>query len=74
MGRFSSVGLPSAALQFRESAHFKEINNKYSQMMAFEMAKEVDAIYTEIKSLSRREALMKYAHPSYTYQPMKNID
>ena len=68
------MGLPSSALNFRESAHYKEINNQYSKMMAGEMAKEVDAIYTEIKGLSRREALMRFAHPSYTYQPMKNID
>ena len=42
--------------------------------MALEMANEVQKINSELKGLNRKDALMKYAHPSYTYQPMKNID
>ena len=67
------MSLPGGALNSRESAHFKDISEQYTKMMFMELNKKALEIKSELKNLPREERLMKYAHPTYKYVPLKNV-
>jgi len=67
------LAIPANALQVRESAHYKDINHKYNKLMTKAVLDKLKSVTDIIEKQSREEQLMKYAHPSYKYVPMKNI-
>lgn len=72
--RFMMLKLPFNTLKHRKSAHYVEINKRYSFLMGEEFQKKYQEIAEERKLLKRIERLTKYARPGYKYEEPANLD
>ncbi len=62
--------MPVNSLEQRQSAHFQEINYRYSLLMKKHFQRKYNKVAEERKQLDTRERLTKYADPSYQYVEM----
>ena len=65
-----NLSMPTNSLEQRQSAHFQEINYRYSLLMKREFIKQYEKIAEARKQLNTKERLTKYADPSYEYVEM----
>ena len=65
-----SLLMPTNSLEQRQSAHFQEINYRYSLLMKKQFKRMYDKVAEERKQLDNKERLTKYAEPSYQYIEM----
>ncbi len=68
------VMLPSNTMNQRDSAHFIEVSSKYFDLITMEFQDKYDKIAAERKNVPVEQRLMKYAHPTYKYDPPKSAD
>ena len=62
--------MPANTLEQRQSAHFQEINYRYSLLMKRVFQERYNKVAEERKQLDTKERLTKYADPSYQYVEM----